>query len=142
MNNKNININNKSLKDKQGGFKMPENYLKDFELKILKEIEDEPSLKKGRLIGFKSVLVALGPIAAILVLGYFLFINNSSEIEYDILSNELSWDEYAGFDESLIINELAVLDEESVSDLDNEIDFLINEGVTNNEIIEIYKELP
>lgn len=142
MDKMNINTEEKSLKENKGGFQMPENYLDNFETAMLKKVEEGEKRKKGITIGLKPALIALAPIAAVLILGYFLFINDSGQIENDIFTNELSWDEYAGFDETWIINELAGFEEEATTDLDDEIDFLINEGVTTHEIIEVYKELP
>lgn len=140
MDNRDININEKSLKENKSGFLIPENYLNDFESKILSKIGEEPKQEKAKVIGLKSVLVTMLPVAAILVLGYFLFVQNSGQNDNDLVTNELSWDEYASFDESWIVNELSELKDEQDSDLDLEIEFLIEEGVTTNEIIEYYKE--
>jgi len=137
-----INTQDKILKENQSGFQMPDNYLNDFELRMLSRIEEESVIKKGRVIRFKSVLLSLIPAAAVLILGYFLLINNSTQTDTEIITNELSWDEYASFDETWIADELSELDQDQESDLDAEIDFLLEEGITTNEIIEIYQETP
>jgi len=142
MNKHNVNIEDKSLKENKGGFQMPDNYFEDFESVIMEKIEEEPGKKNRKVIGLKPALMALLPVAAVLVLGYFLFVNNSGQTENDIFTNELSWDKYASFDETWIVSELAIFEEEAITDMDDEIEFLINEGVTTSEIIEVYKELP
>lgn len=135
-------MDDKSLKENNGGFQMPENYLQDFESNMLSKIEEEYSQEKSKVISLKPILMTLVPVAAILVLAYFLFINNSNQTEKEIFTSELSWDEYASFDENWIAEELSDLDQEQESDLDTEIDFLLEDGITTNEIIEIYKETP
>lgn len=135
-------MDDKSLKENNGGFQMPENYLQDFESNMLSKIEEEYSQEKSKVISLRPILMTLVPVAAILVLAYFLFINNSNQTEKEIFTSELSWDEYASFDENWIAEELSDLDKEQESDLDTEIDFLLEDGITTNEIIEIYKETP
>lgn len=135
-------MDDKSLKENNGGFQMPENYLQDFESNMLSKIEEEYSQEKSKVISLRPILMTLVPVAAILVLAYFLFINNSNQTEKEIFTSELSWDEYASFDENWIAEELSDLDQEQESDLDTEIDFLLEDGITTNEIIEIYKETP
>lgn len=142
MNKDKLHIDDKSLKDDKGGFQLPKDYLQDFESKMLSKIEEETTKEETNIIQLKPVLLALIPFAAILVLAYFLFIKDSNQTENDIFNSELSWDEYASFDESWILSELEEFEDESDTDLDAEIDFLIAEGVTTNEIIEIYKEIP
>lgn len=142
MNNDKQYMDDKSLKENNGGFQMPENYLQDFESNMLSKIEEEYSQEKSKVISLRPILMTLVPVAAILVLAYFLFINNSNQTEKEIFTSELSWDEYASFDENWIAEELSDLDQEQESDLDTEIDFLLEDGITTNEIIEIYKETP
>lgn len=142
MKDKNIIIDDKSLNENKGGFQMPENYLKDFGSKMLHKIEEEPIQNKHKLFRLNSVYMALVPIAAVLILGFFLFVNNSNDTDYDLFNSELSWDEYASFDESWIVDELMIFEDEPISNYDMEVDFLIDEGITTNEIIEVFKELP
>jgi hypothetical protein len=142
MNKDKLHIDDKSLKDDKGGFQLPQDYLQNFESKMLSKIEEEIIKEKTYAIQLKPILMALIPTAAILVLAYFLFIENSNQTENDIINSELSWDEYASFDESWILIELEEFEDESDADLDAEIDFLIAEGVTTSEIIEIYSEQP
>jgi len=132
---------NESLKESKGGFRMPENYLADFETHMMQKVKETPVEKKAKLIGLKSILMAALPIAAMLVLGYFLLFNPLSTNENDLIESELSWDEYASFDEDWIAEELAVLDDQD-TELDTEINYLLDEGITNNEIIEAYNEIP
>jgi hypothetical protein len=132
---------NESLKENNGGFRMPENYLADFESRMLQAVKQTPVKKEAKLIGLKSILMAALPIAAMLVLGYFLLFNPLSTNQNDIIESELSWDEYASFDEDWITEELAVLDDQDIY-LETEINYLLDEGVTNNEIIEVYNEIP
>lgn len=132
---------NERLKESKGGFRMPENYLADFENRMMQKVRKTPTEKKAKRIGLKSILLAAMPIAAMLVLGYFLFLNPLSNNENDLVESELSWDEYASFDEEWITEELAVLDENQ-TDLNTEINYLLDEGITNNEILEAYNEIP
>jgi hypothetical protein len=139
----NNKLNNKAIKKNRGGFRVPENYLDIFDSYMLKKIEEDLIPEKTVGFSLKKTLWALIPLAAILVLGYFIFVNTTHQNENNSSSSELSWDEHAGFEETWIINELADLEQESdtLSDLNVQIDYLIDEGVTSNEIWEVYEEM-
>jgi hypothetical protein len=130
------------LKNQKGGFKMPENYLSDFEDKMMNEISDSEKEKKSNIVQLKPILISVLSSAAILMLAYFLFFNTSSTLDSETQNIELNWDEYASFDESWIKEELASLEIEEESEFDPDIDYLLSQGVTNAEIIESYEFLP
>jgi hypothetical protein len=139
----------KDLKENRGGFQIPENYLDGFNSEIMKKIQkfDEPESKMSsesrKIVRFQQALKILLPLAAILLMSYFLFYDNANLNDGDVLSNEMSWDEFAIFDESWIVSELSDIETESdTTAYDSEIDFLLADGVTTSEIIEVYNELP
>jgi len=142
MKKRNINMEDKSLKENRGGFRIPDHFLNDFESDILNKIKAESRQDKGKLIRLKPVLMTLLPAAAVLILGYFLLIENDRQSQPDTIVAELSWDDYASFDETWIAEELSNLEDNQESDFDAEINFLLEDGITTNEIIEIYKETP
>ncbi len=134
-------IKDNSLKERKGGFQIPENYMDDFESHILQKLGDLNEVPKSGIINLKTILLASIPIAAMLVLGYFLFLNSSIKKDNNLIESELRWDEYASFEEDWITEELAVVEDQE-TDMDLEINYLLEEGVTNIEIIEAYNEIP
>lgn len=135
-------MNQSELKKNAGGFQMPADFLDHFEEDILHKIQQENKPKKSRPI-LKTTWMAIGlSIAASLLVGMFFMArqeNSSSLQEF----SELDWDQYASFEESWIVQELSESDTELViEDYEIDVDMLMYAGVTNDEIMEVYKELP
>ncbi|NPD45204.1 hypothetical protein [Lentimicrobium sp. S6] len=135
-------MNQSELKNNTGGFKMPVGFLAHFEEEILQKIHEEVKPKKYRPI-IRTTWMAIGlSIAASLIIGMFFIArqeNSSSLQEF----SELDWDQYASFEESWIVQELSTTDVVVTDDeyaLD--INMLMYAGITNDEILEAFQELP
>lgn len=152
MENKNQHIDQSSLKENKGGFKMPENYLDNFEATILNKISEEELVEKEIVkIDFKKWLYLSIPVAAALIIGLFVIFGETNIDDDAVIleENELMWDQYAMFDESWIVDELAELSlsenqttNEEDEWMEEDIDFLLAQGITELEIINEIKELP
>lgn len=129
------------LKENRGGFQIPQNYLEDFDNRLMQKISIDARPKKTKVISYKKWAAILFPFAAILLLGYLL-IDQTSKSGSEYMYSEISWDEYAGFDETWITEELASLDFEDESQMDAEINFLLDDGITTSEILDVYRQEP
>lgn len=133
---KNINIWDQDLKKKTGGFEVPANYFEDVEDEILNKIKAIPVTNKSKTIPLKSWMVYGMTIAASILILIFVWQNNGDFTSLDSWT-ELEWDQMAVFEESWILEELGDdVEDESYE----EIDFLLAQGVTNDEILEVFKE--
>ncbi len=135
-------MNQSELKNNAGGFRMPVDFLAHFEEDILQKIHEEDRPKKSRPI-IKTTWMVIGlSIAASLIVGMFFIArqeNSSSLQEF----SELDWDQYAGFEESWIVQELSTTDEVVTEDeYAMDINMLMYSGITNDEILEAFQELP
>jgi len=135
-------MNQSELKNNAGGFRMPVDFLDNFESDILQKIHEKDVPKKLRPI-IRARWMAIGlSIAASLLLGMFFMArqeNSSSLQEF----SELDWDLYAGFEESWIVQELSTTDElVSEDEYAMDINMLMYAGITNDEIMEAFQELP
>lgn len=138
----NIEKNQSELKKNAGGFKMPTGFLDNFEEDILQKMHEEVEPKKSKKV-IRASWITIGlSIAASLIIGMFFIArqeNTSSLQEF----SELDWDQYAGFEESWIVQELSTTDEVVVEDeYAMDIDMLMYAGITNDEIMEAFQELP
>jgi len=135
---KNINIGDTDFKKNQSGFKSPEGFLEGFEDRMMQSIlnEEKPPLKKT--IALRSWLLYGASVAASIVLGLTIWnFANQGDTEYQF--SEMDWDQVALFDESWILEELNI-DDENLEESYEEIDFLLAQGVTNDEILAVFAE--
>lgn len=135
-------MNQSELKNNAGGFRMPVDFLDRFEEDILQIIQEEDKPKKSTRI-FKTTWMVIGlSIAASLLIGMFFIARQENTQSLQEFS-ELEWDQYASFEESWIVQELSDSETEIViEDYEIDVDMLMYAGVTNDEIIEVYRELP
>jgi len=135
---KNINIWENDFRRNNAGFKTPDSFLEDFEDKMMHAISVETQKTSTSIIPIRSWLTYAVSAAAIIVLGLFVWTGRQSDQSLDQFS-ELDWDQVALFDESWILEELNL--EEAIEETyDEEIDYLLAQGVTNEEILEVYQE--
>lgn len=135
-------MNQSELKNNAGGFRMPVDFLDRFEEDILQKIQEEDKPKKSTRI-FKTTWMVIGlSIAASLLIGMFFIARQENTQSLQEFS-ELEWDQYASFEESWIVQELSDSETEIViEDYEIDVDMLMYAGVTNDEIMEVYRELP
>lgn len=134
----NISIEDLDFKKNQSGFKSPEGFLDGFEDRMMQSILKEENARSKKTIPLKSWFLYGATVAASIVLGFAIWnFVDQSNTEYQF--SEIEWDQVASFDESWILEELMV-DDESLEDSYEEIDFLIAQGVTNDEILEVFEE--
>lgn len=135
-------MNESELKNNAGGFRMPVDFLDNFESDILQKIQEEGKPKKSRPI-FRSTWMAIGlSIAASLLIGMFFIARQENSKSLQEFS-ELDWDQYAGFEESWIVQELSTTNEVATEDeYAMDINMLMYAGITNDEIMEAFQELP
>ncbi len=138
----NIDLNNSELKENSGGFNMPPIFFDHFEEDIMHKIREEDQPKKSKKV-IRATWITIGvSIAASLLIGLFFIAGQENSNSLQEFS-ELDWDQYAGFEESWILQELSeteVLETEDEYAMD--IDVLMYAGVTNDEIFEAFEELP
>ena len=137
----NIEKNQSELQKNAGGFKIPTSFLDNFEEDILQKIHKETKPKRSKKLIRASWMTIGLSIAASLLIGMFFLArqeNTSSLQEF----SELDWDQYAGFEESWIVQELSATDEVVVDEYAMDINMLMYAGITNDEIMEAFKELP
>ena len=145
MNKENISFWQNDLKKKSGGFSMPPSYFDDFDEQLMDVISNQNSDNQTKEIKvFYNWLYAAVAVAAILTISVFLFSPNHSNNFDALLQAEtaaVDIDQFAVFEESWIIEELENSDliDEDTETLD-EIDFLLIDGITTNEIMEIIAE--
>lgn len=137
-NQKKINIWETDFKKNQGGFKTPDTFLEGFEDRMMKTISRNELPRSKKIIPLRSWLLYAASVAASIILGLYLWnLTSSSNTEYQF--SELEWDQAALFEDSWILEELN-LDEDSELASYEEIDFLLAQGVTNDEILEAFQE--
>lgn len=140
-NNNKINLLDPNLKNNQGGFGVPENYFENFDDKLMQKIQNSsktPNKSNKRNI-YRWVSIGLSA-AAILTIAFFNTKPQNQTVPATE-ATELSWDQYASFDESWILQELAETDDET-DELSTEIDILMDYGVTGDEVIEAISQMP
>lgn len=133
---KNINIWDQDLKKNAGGFQVPGNYFNNVEADILTKINTIPKASKNKVISLKSWVIYGLSIAASMMIFLLVWQNHENSTSFSDWT-ELEWDQVAIFEESWILEELG----DEVEDISyEEIDFLLAQGVTNEEILEVFME--
>jgi hypothetical protein len=130
------------IKANNGGFQVPENYFETFEDKLFQRLDlQAPSAPEKKIIPLRSWLFGGAAVAAILLVSLML-INPQTDtmIPSTTESTELNWDQFASFDESLIVQELAS-DEGETDDLAAEIDVLLEDGLSGDDLMEVLAEI-
>lgn len=131
-------LENGEVKKNNAGFSLPDQYFQEFEESLMDHIQtniNRKALKKHqstkRIMNFISWSAA-----AIITIGAFFFVQDRFvNFEETEVSEEI-WDYYTSADESWIIEELDDISIQDDAVIDSEsIDFLMNEGVTNDEIL-------
>lgn len=137
---KEINIWNQDLKNKSGGFVIPESYLENLDSLILDKISDDKVIRLKKTSIINHWFIAGISIAASLIIAFFVFTNQEkNQIDY-MMASEIEWDQYASFEESWILQELDSISSEQGVDYEDDIDFLLAEGITNDEILDVFQE--
>ncbi len=133
-----------NLKDHSDGFVVPSAYFDDMEDRIMSKISMDKASKNEKITHWNNWLFIGASVAALLLLSVFVF-TPEKYIKFDgLLQQEVSvveWDQYAVFEESWIVEEL----EQNLSLPDDlvyqeDIDFLMDEDITNDEIIAAINE--
>jgi len=123
------------LKNNHGGFIMPEDYLEGFETDIIQKIEE--SKKRDRMVERVNWFYMSLTAAALLLISLFI-LPPQDLTDTPVLSvDELNWDQLTSTDETWMIENMASNDVSQNTDLTVEIDFLLDNGVSNEEIIEM-----
>ena len=134
----NIDIWKEDMKDSSSGFKVPGSYFNNLENSILSKTSQIDNNSNTKLIQMnKWIMMSMATAAALIIAFFFLYPKGEylpSEMAYE---NEI--EQYAFYDEDWIAQELAELStgQEDIAS-DAEIDFLLADGVTNDEILDIY----
>jgi hypothetical protein len=130
-----IKIFEQKLKNNHGGFIMPEDYLEGFETDIIQKIEE--SKKRDRMVERVNWFYMSLTAAALLLISLFI-LPPQDLTDTPVLSvDELNWDQLTSTDETWMIENMASNDVSQNTDLTVEIDFLLDNGVSNEEIIEM-----
>jgi len=130
-----IKIFEQKLKNNHDGFIMPEDYLEGFETDIIQKIEE--SKKRVRMIERVNWFYMSLTAAALLLISLFI-LPPQDLTDTPVLSvDELNWDQLTSTDETWMIENMASNDVSQITDLTVEIDFLLDNGVSNEEIIEM-----
>ncbi len=133
-----------NLKDHSDGFVVPSAYFDDMEDRIMSKISMDKAPENKKITHWNNWLFIGASVAALLLLSVFIF-TPEKYIKFDgLLQQEVSvveWDQYAVFEESWIVEEL----EQNLSLPDDlvyqeDIDFLMDEDITNDEIIAAINE--
>ncbi|NOR87426.1 MAG: hypothetical protein GQ527_07440 [Bacteroidales bacterium] len=132
------NMWEEEFKKNSGGFKMPDNYLDDLDGKILSKISSEKVAAPSRIVHLKRWGIIGLSIAASILFAVFVLLpddsNNGAIMQYS--ETELEWDQYALFEESWIVEELGFVDNGSDVEINEEIDFLVEEDYISDHIID------
>jgi len=135
----NINFWKQDLKDSSDTFKTPELYFDDLENKILnKTILAKKAPKTKISLLYTWLTIGLASAAALIIAFIMLFTqNNNTPVEF---SFEDDIEQFAYFGDEWIDQELADLPigEDDDSFIIEDIDYLIEDGVTNDEILAFY----
>lgn len=130
-----------NLKANSSGFVVPSPYFDSLEDRIMNKVEKLKTPENKKNTNLNNWLFIGVSVAALLLLSVFVFTPEKSISFNGFLQQEtsvLEWDQYAMFEESWIVEELE--QEFTIQDdmvyQEDDIDFLIDEGITNNEIIE------
>lgn len=130
-----------NLKANSSGFVVPSPYFDSLEDRIMNKVEKLKTPENKKNTNWNNWLFIGVSVAALLLLSVFIFTPEKSISFNGFLQQEtsvLEWDQYAMFEESWIVEELE--QEFTIQDdlvyQEEDIDFLIDEGITNNEIIE------
>jgi len=134
----NIDIWKEDMKGSSSGFQVPESYFSDMENSILgKTIEPEKKSKTPVFTMNSWVLMTMAT-AAVLMIAFFFMYPKGEYLPLE-LAYENEMEQYAYFEEEWIAQEYAeVSRSQDAIAYDAEIDFLIEDGVTNDEILDIY----
>jgi len=134
----NIDIWKEDMKDSSSGFQVPESYFSDLESAILSKTIDTEKKSKTPVFTMNNWVLMTTATAAALMIAFF-FLYPKGEYLPSELAYESEIEQYAYFEEDWIAQEYveASTNEENII-YDAEIDFLIEDGVTNEEILDIY----
>ncbi|OYT16892.1 MAG: hypothetical protein B7C24_05490 [Bacteroidetes bacterium 4572_77] len=137
--NNNIDFWEKDLKNKSGGFSTPASYFDNLEEKLMERTKQKASPTKSTTIVFNKWIFAGFAIAAMLLVSLIVFKpSNSTITPMNIQEASLvELDQLASFEEEWIFEELQ--DDNSEENNMDEIDFLIDEGITSEEIIDAFE---
>jgi len=138
-----ININ-KMNRRKDSGFKVPESYFEDLETQILsktiQKIEQVPQLPVS--IWMKS---SYAVISAAVILIAFMLMKPDAAMDIEGFAYQPSIDLYSDYDEMWIAQEVNLSGDDQgdmgakgESEINEQIDSLLDDGVTNTEILDIY----
>lgn len=136
--NKNIEDWKKELENDKSGFQTPKAYFDDLENDILSKTVNSKSTSRPRIFHFNSLLsIGLSTAAAIIIALVLWYPNEElPTFDHDYLDD---LEQYAYFEEDWIAEEVQNLeiDEEDLI-MNNEIENLLSDGVTSDEILDIY----
>jgi len=137
--NKKGNINNwqEGLKKSTSSFHVPESYFNDLETQILQKTSGAAKKSSGKITSMNSWLAMSISTAAALIIGFILLFPSNRMKDSDLTFFD-DLDQYAGYSDMWIAEEVkqAELDVDDTSL--GEIDALLADGVTNEEIINEY----
>ena len=122
---------------KEDAFKVPESYFDDLEKQILSNTvytEQNPLSHSIQL--WSQISYSVVSIAVLLVAFFLLTPNTYTKLDsMDFIAEELL---YTSYDDAWIAQEMMFDDDSDGNDISDHISFLLAEGVTNTEILEVY----
>ncbi len=134
---KNI-IDNTEVKKNNAGFSLPNQYFQEFEDSLMVQIQNKSNKpEQHRQKSAKRIMrIITWSAAAIITIGAFVFVQNEKLVSEEPEVSEEFWEHYSSLDDTWVLEELEKIStkEDDIIDLEG-IDFLINEGITNDEII-------
>jgi len=122
---------------KEGAFKVPESYFDDLEKRILSNtVYAERNTLSHSIPIWSQISYSVVSVAVLLVAFFLLTPNtNTKQDGMDFITEELL---YTSYDDAWIAQEMKFDEDYDGSEMNDHISFLLAEGVTNTEILEIY----
>ena len=119
------------------GFKVPDSYFDDLEMQILSKTIQDTEQSKPRIVSIwiKSSYAMVS--AAVILIAFMLMKPDADAvINTEGFAYELPIELYSDYDELWLAQEIDLGIEDA--ELDGQLNSLLNDGVTNTEILEIY----
>ena len=131
-------IDHTEVKKNNAGFSLPSQYFQEFEDSLMIQIENKSNkdIQHRQKSAKRIMRIITWSAAAIITIGAFVFVQNGNWVSEEPEVSDEFWENYTSLDETWVLEELEKISikEDDIIDLDG-IDFLINEGITNDEII-------
>ena len=126
---------NKLSGSKDSGFKVPDAYFDDMETQILSKVVYGTEQSKPR-IGSLWVKSFYAMVSAAVILIAFMLLKPSADVDFEAFAYQPPIELYSDYDELWLAQEIDLGIEDA--EFDEQLNSLLNDGVTNTEILDMY----